>query len=184
MFSSFNKSGFNRYLDKIEGQYNFIKKYSKPLNNICGVVLEDITFLPYDVLKVEIPELFNNQQFEMAIFVILSNFKKSITFKQVKRESNSNKLLFVFWIREQYDKINKLEENYLYNPPDAKLLQAGIKELDVLGDVNTIDALANGDILKWKEIRQLSYNDVFNKLLKNTIEARINKRLVDINKMK
>lgn len=175
---------FNKYLDSINDKYEFIKKHSKPLNTICGVSLDDITFLPYEVLKIEIPELFNKQEFEKAIFVILSNFDKSITFRKVKREKNNIKLLFVFWVREEYKKINKLEENYLYNPPDAKLLQAGIKELDVLGDVNTIDSLAGGDILKWESIRRLSYNDIFNKLLKNTIEARINKRLIDINKQK
>ena len=75
-----------------------------------------------------------------------------------------------------------MEEQYLFSPPDSKLLQAGIKELDVLEDYNLIDTLANGDILKWKKIRKMPYSEVFNKQLKNTIEGRINKRLVEINK--
>lgn len=173
---------FNKFLDSISKEYHFIKKYSKPSNNLCGVIVEDLTFLPYEVVKNDIPNYFKNQEFEKAIYVVLNTINKNITLRKVKRQPNNRKLLFIFWIRNQYDKINELEESYLFNPPDSKLLQAGIKELDVLGDVNTIDSLAGGDILKWEKIRNLPYSEVFNKMLKNTIEARINKRLVEINK--
>ena len=114
------------------------------------------------------------------------NIDKKIKFTKVKKEKNNIKLLFIFWVREQYEKINKLEETHLYNPPDSKLLQAGIKDLDILGDINTIDSLANGNVLDWlkNKIGLLPYSTIFNKLLKNTIEARINKNLIEINKQK
>lgn len=175
---------FNRYLNKLDEHYSFIKKFAKPRNKLCGVVLDDITDLPYDVLKKEVPNLFENQQFEKAIHLVLKHYKKNITFMHVNLAKNRHKLLFVFWIREQYKKINELESSYLVTIPDPKLLQAGIKDLDVLGDVNTVDSLAGGDILKWEKIRKLPYSEVFNKLLKNTIEARINKKLVELNKKK
>lgn len=175
---------FNNYLKSLDDNYNIIKKLAKPRAELCGVKLEDLTDLPYITLKNTIPDLFDSQKFEEAFYLILKNYKKNITFKRVKRAKNNEKFLFMLWVKEQYKKINDLEGQYLVSQPDIKLIQAGIRELDVLGDVNTIDSLAGGDILKWEAVRQMPYSEVFNKLLKNTIEARINKRLVEINKQK
>jgi len=175
---------FNNYLNAIGEDYNFIKKFARPKGGVCGVLLEDLTDLPYVVLKKEVPDLFDSSKFDEAFYLILKNYKKNITFRRVKRVKNNEKLLFMLWIKDQYKKIDELESNYLVTPPDIKLLQAGIRDLDVLGDVNTIDILAGGDILKWELVRQLPYSEVFNKLLKNTIEGRINKKLVEINKQK
>lgn len=175
---------FRSYLKSIDNNYNFIKKFAKPRNKICGVTIDDLTFLPYNILKKKIPELFEEQKFDEAIHLILKHYKKNITFIRVKLERNNIKLLFILWVKKQYELINETESKYLFNPPDMKLLQAGIRELDILGDINTIDALADGDVLKWQKIESLPYETVFNKLLKNTIEARINKKLVEINKQK
>lgn len=170
---------FSEYLNSIDEDYLFIKKYSKPVGELCGIKLEDITHLPYKNIKETIPNLFENSQFEEAIELVLN---KKVSLNKIKKQKNSKKLLFLFWIRKQYERINEIEEQYLFSPPDSKLMQAGIKELDVLGNLNTIDNLAGGDILKWNKIESLSYDMIFNKMLKNTIESRINKKLVEINK--
>lgn len=175
---------FNKYLKRIDKHYDFIKKFARPRNKICGVTIDDLTFLPYKILKKEVPNLFEQQKFEEAIHLILKHYKKNVTFIQIKLLKNNAKYLFLLWIKEQYRLINETEAKYLFNPPDHKLLQAGIKELDILGDINTIDALAEGRVLDWEKIELLPYERVFNKLLKNTIEARINKKLVEINKQK
>lgn len=175
---------FNKYLKRIDKHYDFIKKFARPRNKICGITIDDLTFLPYKILKKRVPELFEEQKFEEAIYLILKHYKKNVTFIQIKLLKNNAKFLFLLWIKEQYHLINETESKYLYNPPDQKLLQAGIRELDILGDINTIDALAEGRVLDWEKIEALPYERVFNKLLKNTIEARINKRLVEINKQK
>jgi len=180
MFST----SFNKYVIQIQDDYDFIKKFAKRRNGICGVAMDDITELPYQTLKHDIPDLFKKGEFEKAMYLILKHYGKNVTFGKVKRTKDTQKLCFLLWIKEQYEKINKMEEQFLYSPPDAKLLQAGIRELDILEDYNLIDTLAHGDILKWKKIRKMPYSEVFNKQLKNTIEGRINKRLVEINKQK
>lgn len=195
MFST----NFNKYILKIQDDYDFIKKFAKRRNGICGVQMDDLTDLPYQTLKHDIPDLFKKGEFEKAMHLILKHYGKNVTFGgvvlfryvrnrilmiRVKKAKNNHKLCFLLWIKEQYERINKTEEKFLYSPPDAKLLQAGIRELDILEDYNLIDTLAQGDILKWKKIRKMPYSEVFNKQLKNTIEGRINKRLVEINKTK
>lgn len=177
------KKPFKDYLSSIPAeQYQFIKKYSKRTGSLCGVTLEDITDLPYDVLKHQVPDLFNKGELENAIHLVLKHYNKNITFTKVLKADNAKKLMFLLWLRDQYQTINEVENKYLYNPPDSKILQAGIQQLDVLGDINTIDNLAQGDILKWHKIRRMKYSDVFNKMLKNTIENRINKKLTELNK--
>ena len=179
----FFKKSFASYLQGISpADYKFIKKYSKRTGRLCGVTLDDITDLPWDVLKHEVPALFESNQLENAIHLVLKHYKKNITFTTVTKQKNSSKLMFLLWLRDQYTIINDVETKYLFTPPESKMLQAGIQQLDVLGDINTIDSLAQGDILKWRKIRQMKYSDVFNKQLKNTIESRINKKLIEINK--
>ncbi len=64
------------------------------------------------------------------------------------------------------------------------MIQAGIKDLDVLGDFVMIDNLSGGDPLKYSSIENLPYSVIFNKQLKNTIENRVQKKLIEIQKEK
>ena len=75
-----------------------------------------------------------------------------------------------------------MKKRYLERPPEHKMLAAGIKSLDQLGIINTIDLLAGGDVTKWNDIEQLPYSKCFEKQLKLVIENDINKKLVEINK--
>lgn len=177
MFST----SFNIYIQRIQENYDFIKKFAKRRNALCGIEVDDLTELPYQTLKHDIPDLFKEGKFEEAMQRVLS-IKKPISLKKVKRAANNKKLCFLLWIKEQYEKIGSMEQKYLFSQPDPKLLQAGIRELDVLEDINLIDNLAQGDLLKWDKIRKMPYSYIFNKQLKNTIEGRINKRLVELNK--
>lgn len=141
--------------------------------------MEDLTDLPYGVLKEAVPAHFKALEFDEAIHLILSSRNKRMTLKRIKRADNQKKFLFLLWTKDQMGKIAEMENTYLFNPPDPKLLAAGIRNLDVLGTVNTVDLLAGGDILKWEKVRGLPYSEVFNKLLKNAIEYRINKAMND-----
>ena len=162
---------FNLFVSKIE-DIKVIQKFSERTNTLCGQTFEDLTFLPYQVLKHTIPALINDSKFEKAYHLIL-NYKKKTNFIRVKWQSNYVKLKFLFWIQDQYIRIGELEEEYLSGTPDIKLINAGIRELDILGDVNMIDVLCKGDPLKWKAMRQLPYSMLFEKQLRNTIEKRV-----------
>lgn len=177
---------FNNYLKSLDDNYNIIKKLAKPRAELCGVKLEDLTDLPYITLKNTIPDLFDSQKFEEAFYLILKNYKKNITFKRVKRAKNNEKFLFMIWVKEQYKKINDLEGQYLVSQPDVKLIQAGIRELDVLGDrvmFNNLVRDFNGAYTH-DELKNKPYNFIFELNLERTIMSRINKRLVEINKQK
>tara|TARA_R110000850_G_scaffold7780_10_gene28532 strand:- start:1744 stop:2268 length:525 start_codon:yes stop_codon:yes gene_type:complete len=89
-------------------------------------------------------------------------------------------------LKSYFRTINEIESNFkkiasyekmLQTSSDAKLINAGIDSLSQFGDLNVIDALAGGDILKWKDVLDLEWWDVFNKLLKNKTEDKIRRNL-------
>src|SRR5699024_3822672 len=118
-------------------------------NQVAAVEFSDLTFLPYRILKTDVPALLEEGKIEEAIWQIYQAKKPEATREEITQESNYKKLRCFFWIQDQYKAIAKLEQQYLNTPPDAKMIKAGIRELDILGDVNLIDELADGDILKW-----------------------------------
>lgn len=175
---------FKKYLNSISKDYEFIKKYANLKGELCGITLESIIDLPYKVLKKDIPNLFNDSKFDEAIHLILSSYNKKITIKKVIKQKNEKKLIFLLWVKKQYEAIEEMEQNYLSNQPDVKLLQAGIKDLDVLGDFVNINNLVkqwNGAYTH-EEVESLKYSFIFDAMLENTIMSRVNKNLVEINK--
>lgn len=176
------KMKFNVFVKEADSVYAYVKQYGKRSGSLCNVDLSDITYLPYQVLKHDVPDLLKNDHYEEAIFLILNSKEKNTNFTTIKKETNYKKFMFLLWVQDQYKAINEMEQQYLATPPDAKMLEAGIRDLDILGDVNLIDTICKGDILKWEAVRQLPYAMIFDKNLKLTIESRISKKLNKIKK--
>jgi hypothetical protein len=152
----------------------FMRRY-----DVGWSLIDNILHLSFITIKETIPKLIEQNKFEEAIATALSmDVKKIYTFDEIKR------FRLYLWLLKQYEKIGKMEMDYLSSPPDAKLAAAGISDLDPLGITNTIDLLAGGDITKWAEVRELPYADCFEKQLKMLIESRIEKKLVVLMKDK
>lgn len=105
-----------------------------------------------------------------------------------KKVTIENKPITAFFttineIENQFKYLRELESK-LQTDVDNDLVASGIDELNVFGDLNVIDALAGGDILKWEKVLELSYEDVYNKLLKNKKENDIKRNLELIRKSK
>jgi hypothetical protein len=79
-----------------------------------------------------------------------------------------------------FDRFKELAE---YQPEQDEL-QAGIDELDQFGFFNTVDRLAGGDVLKHDLILKEPALKIYNKLLKDYIDAKIQKRLHKIRSKK
>lgn len=155
-----------------DSKLTFIKKYDKGYSP-----LDDITHLPLIDIKKNIPGLMQEGKYDEAISLTLSE-----PVKETLNRDELERFRILIWIEKQYEKINQIEKSYLERPPEHKMLAAGIKSLDQLGIINTIDLLAGGDVTKWSEVEQLPYSKCFEKQLKLVIENDINKKLVEINK--
>ena len=57
---------------------------------------------------------------------------------------------------------------------------AGIQAFERFKYINTVNALAGGDVTKWEEILNLPYDRVLTKLLLNKTEAEYQNRYADL----
>lgn len=155
---------------------DFLIKNGKRSNIINGIVFETIINMSYWFVKVELPKLLSLGN---VANIIDACFKE--TGQKNKSATKVNEAMsFVLWIRDEIESIHKLETEYLSSPPDMDMLAAGIKDLDELGEINIIDSLAGGDILKWEAVKKLPYYMVFDKQRKTMLEGKINKRLSEV----
>lgn len=175
---------FDRFIQEALPSIKFIRKHSKREKVLFGEDFSDITYMSFRLIKEILPELIKQGKIELAIFEIVRSKKPNVKQWQIKRLDNYRKLKFFLHIQDQYDNIAKLETKYLYSPPDADLVNAGINKLNVLGDDNLIDNLAQGKIWLWETIKDMPYEKIFTKQLKNTIEREISNNLKKIQENK
>lgn len=171
---------FNYFLTQVP-EWDIVSKHSKRSNSLCGIELDNLFQLPYWELKVIIPDLIEEQKY-IDVFQLILSKKKKITFAKINKQSNFKKLEFYFWMLDQYEAIVTLEKTKLKSSIDAKLINAGIKNMEVLGDFPLIDAIAKDYNYTHEEAKMLPYETVFEIQLKNKIESDIQKKLEELNK--
>lgn len=150
--------------------YQFVKKYGKRTNTLFDVELEPLIYFPYGFVKIDLPSLLNENNIDEIIKLICDI--KDIC---VKKITDKEKISLTLWLIDELEAIGSLEQNYLSSQPEPELIASGIDELNVFGELNIIDSLAGGDILKWEQVKQLPYHSIFDKLRKDNIERKINK---------
>ena len=150
--------------------YNFVKKYGKRTNILFDVELEPLIYFSYGFVKIDLPSLLNENNIDEIIKIICDI--KDIS---VKKITDKEKISLTLWLIDELEAIGSLEQNYLSSQPEPELIASGIDELNVFGELNIIDSLAGGDILKWEQVKQLPYHSIFDKLRKDNIERKINK---------
>jgi hypothetical protein len=175
----FKKLNLNEYiLLRLGKDYvDTVRQFAKSSNVICGITVNDLTKCSYQDIKHNFPELIDNNRYEDLILKVLQSIEKKITLRKVLKSKNQERLLFLFWIQEQYKLINRLEEKMLTSSPTPEQVNAGIHTLNVLGDTNIIDVLSGGDVLKWDEVRAKPYATIFEKQLRGVLMEAIMQKL-------
>lgn len=168
----------NQQLQQISQEdFNFLVKNGKRSSILFNFDFESLIYCKWGFVKETLPNLFAKNDFEQLFILMLLD--RGI-------EGNVNKIeikdavAFILWLIDEIKSINELESQYLKSDPDIKLLQAGINRLDQFGHKNTLDNLAKGDILKYDLIRNLRYNEVFDKQYMEVIKSDIEKKLSKI----
>lgn len=173
---SFNKSISK--LSKID--FEFLNQNAKRKSKICGFDFEGLIYCSYGFLKSDLPSLLNSNDFEKLIFELFKDRKQKISIRKINKENHNNLISFVIWLFDELKAIAQLEKDYLSSPPDAKMVSAGVKDLDQFGELNVIDAL----LKMWcgaynhKEIESMPYHFIFDNQHKMTIENKIQRNLM------
>lgn len=164
----------NEALNQLKAvDFEILMKYSKRSNKVFSVELPMLIYFSYRFVKIDLPELLGSGNIEEILNLICK--EKNIEYNQQSNITASELISFVLWLKDEVEIVQRLEQEHLSSQPDNDLIAAGIHELNELGEINVIDQLAGGDILKWELVEQLPYYKVFDKLKKNTVEAKVNK---------
>lgn len=167
---------FESYLHRIE-DLHMILRNGKRSNKVGDKEIKGLIYLPYRIVKIELPELINKGQLSEALEVISKEIGGS-----TRNMNNEDKLYLLCYVLHELKNIGNLEQEYLSSQMDPDVKKAGGDKLIQFGELNVIDALAGGDILKWEAVENMPYHKIFDKLYKNKIEADINKALSKMKK--
>jgi hypothetical protein len=80
------------------------------------------------------------------------------------------------WVQEQILSITKREQKKLTSSPDEKLKSAGIEDLNIFGELNTLIALGEKFGKAPQEVEKWTYSFVFSLMYHDKISSDINKR--------
>lgn len=144
-------------------------KYFKKIDTLLGYKLIDLKKLPY-IKVVNFIEQYTNGQIILSI--------SELTGLDTKKILNSNHKNFLYFvslcnsylleINELYKFLESIESENDNSTEDLKTV--GIERLNVLGQMNVIDELANGDITKHETIENLPFERVFSKIVRDKLK--------------
>ncbi|TWP23125.1 hypothetical protein ETU10_08495 [Apibacter muscae] len=149
--------------------FMLIKQAIKRKNELLNTNCKPLKFTSFECVKINLVNYIKDAKYLQVIQLILKENDNHTELDEIKKISNSDLLSFLFWIMDELEAINQVEKELFNTPPTSEELEAGINNFNQFGVINTIDALAGGDILKWEKIVKLSYFDVLNKLYKNQV---------------
>lgn len=142
-------------------------------NKLFGKEQKELYELGWWVVKEELPDAFSVVDWD-KIINLATEGKYKDRLGELKR---SEAMAFILWVYDGLKEINKMEKRELSSIPDGKLIKAGIKRLDILGNFVTLDMLCNGDLTKAEAVKKLKYDLVFSKLLKNHIISEVRREV-------
>lgn len=153
--------------------YAILFKNSIRKNTIFAIDISSLIYSSYWLVKNDLPQALEANNFSGAIEAVCADRGYNI---KAGRLTIEEAMPFILFLVDELNTIAELEQRYLASPPDNDLLNAGVKDLDEIGALNVVDSLAGGDVLKWEAVKKLSYSTVFDKLRKNTLEGKIQKK--------
>lgn len=151
---------------------DFIVRFGKPSDEVQGYKSKPFIFLPFGVVKVQLPELLK-QDPEKAIKCILECQYNNVDISKATANETAS---FILWIKEQVDFINTKEAENLQSTPEPELLASGVTKLNEFGAMAIVDSLAGGDILKYDDILALPYHKVYQKMKLDKVNSDIRKK--------
>lgn len=167
----------NELLSIHETDFNIMLKSGKRKSKIFKTEFGSLINYSYGFVKIDLIDLMKQGLFTEVIKRAFKEKKITLTDSDINRYNHNDLLAFILWIRDELEAILNLERRELGSDPNPDLMASGVHELDKLGEINVIDSIAKGNVLRWGKIKQLPYYTIFEKQLKTVIEDRINKRL-------
>lgn len=160
--------------------FDFMVKNGKRSSTIYGIDFKSLILSTYGYVKFTLPEFIKSGDFDGLILSFIRDRGIVIFDCDLDYIDSNDMMYFVLWVIDELGKVNKMESDNLASQPDIDKIAAGIDELNIFGEMNTIDQLAGGDILKWNEVMKLPYQDVFDKQMMMIKHSAFDKRYSEV----
>ena len=163
--------------DEFENYHNVLKHLQpKPFMKSSAII--DLNF--GEVAKIKM--LLQNTKLEniIELFKIIFKIDEGLIYKidVVQFYETFN------WINNEVKEIVEREIENLSSEPDSKLKDAGVEQLNIFKELNTLILLGEKFSTPPQEVEKWNYSLVFGLMLHNKITNDINKNLAEINKAK
>lgn len=170
------KELFSLSADKFQQYYDVLhhlkpkplKKYNK-VKSLTELTFGEVATIKIDIQKPSIENL-------LSIYKIIFGIEEK-DFYKLDTVSFFHSLN---WINEQIKEIIDREQKSLASAPDAKLKEAGIKQMAIFGEMNTLISIAEKFGKTPQEVENWNYNLVFTLMLHQKKSYEINKRYQEI----
>lgn len=166
--------------DEMVKQYNLLRML-KESDMLADKTATKMLMQPYAVI-VNIKKLYANQTPEnitkMVEIVFGLNHLQQMSFNVLSYFPALN------FIMNGIQYISDIETKRLSAPENEDLVLAGIHKMRIYGDLNIINLLAGGDVLKWSEVEKLPYQHIFTKLCMDKDSAEIQENYNEIIRLK
>lgn len=170
-----SKSGvkFYEFNNLTQDQYKTLYEYAQPSNSIAGYNSKPLYDLPFNFIRVDLPELFK-QNNDIAVI-------ESIMMQQYRRFDISKAdwkqiIYFMKWIMQEYERLNKAEKNHLSSEPDLKMVNAGVNNMDEFGYRPVIARIAKDWNMHIDEVWQLPYHTIYSKMKEDKVWSDIQEK--------
>jgi hypothetical protein len=183
-------------------QYVEVLKNLKPIdtnNNVFHLTLSEVEFIKENIggdsdegLLEIIAVIQGYKEIELPnwLKIILPNkviqYIKETRLRKVLNLKITEFFGLINSVKNQLEVIRKAESSSLVSEHTNVKWETvnGSERLQQFGIYNTLENLAGGDILKYKEIMKLSYSEVFTKLLMNKINSDLQQEMQNIQSTK
>lgn len=157
--------------DKFE-EYHSMCQFQKSKNVLRGKVCNTIMSLRF----VDVSDIKENFE-SMNVNGIISSLRLAFGLKENEiLHTDVVEFYQAFnWMQEELDRIYKAEKK-LNSQPESKLKEAGINELDIFGNLNSLIAIGEKFATPPHEVEKWSYSLVFSLIYHNKISNEIQKR--------
>lgn len=146
--------------EQITARLRLYAKAGKRSAKLHSVEIEDVRFLKFktiNAIKDAMARSDERTEFDL-LSAVFKNFDKE--YKPLPRTEKET-IEFIFFITDGIKGIAVMERESF----EEEASDVDTSGLDKFKEINIVDSLAGGDILKWNDIQDLPYFDVFIKML-------------------
>lgn len=165
--------------EEAEARLRLYFKAGKRSAKLMDLEIDDIRFLKFKTI-VEIKDAMEKANERTDFEILNAVFRDKGKVYEPKPGFEKQTVEFLMFIHDGIQGIANMEQDSFV--PEAS--DVDTSGLDQFKELNIIDSIAGGDVLKWEAIQEQPYWNIFLKMLKNAEERKIEKMRIESSKNK